>query len=97
MIGQLYSVAEMSKNETGGGDGVEILMNEPFTSFVNAPNPPLLNGDPLYTKGQYTHKCYHLSQKVPGVVRALAPASALIFNEYAWNAYPYCRTVITVL
>ncbi|THD25967.1 Phosphatidylinositol transfer protein beta [Fasciola hepatica] len=95
MIGQLYTVAEMSKNEPGGGDGVEILMNEPFTSIVNQPNPPLLNGDPLYTKGQYTHKCYHLSQKVPDVVRALAPSSALVFNEYAWNAYPYCRTAVT--
>ena len=26
-IGQLYGVAEMSKNETSGGEGIEILLN----------------------------------------------------------------------
>ena len=29
-VGQLYSVAEASKNETGGGEGVEVLVNEPY-------------------------------------------------------------------
>ena len=29
-VGQLYSVAETSKNETGGGEGVEVLKNEPY-------------------------------------------------------------------
>eukprot|EP00731_Ephydatia_muelleri_P000227 Em0001g227a len=27
-VGQLYSIAEMSKSETGGGEGVEVLKNE---------------------------------------------------------------------
>lgn len=35
-VAQLYSVAEASKNETGGGEGIEVLKNEPFT------NHPLL-------------------------------------------------------
>ena len=30
-VAQLYSVAEASKNETGGGEGIEVLKNEPFT------------------------------------------------------------------
>lgn len=51
-IGQLYSVAEASKNETGGGEGVEVLKNEPFSGFA------LLNGQ--FNSGQYTHKIYHL-------------------------------------
>ena len=29
-VAQLYSVAEASKNETGGGEGVEVLKNEPY-------------------------------------------------------------------
>ena len=29
-VGQLYSVAEASKNETGGGEGVEVEKNEPY-------------------------------------------------------------------
>lgn len=80
-VGQLYSVAEASKNETGGGEGVEVLKNEPYEK----------DGE----KGQYTHKIYHLQSKVPSFVRLLAPASALKIHEEAWNAYPYCRTVLT--
>uniref|UniRef100_F7AC02 Phosphatidylinositol transfer protein alpha isoform n=1 Tax=Ornithorhynchus anatinus TaxID=9258 RepID=F7AC02_ORNAN len=56
-VGQLYSVAEASKNETGGGEGVEVLVNEPYEK----------DGE----KGQYTHKIYHLQSKVPTFVRML--------------------------
>ena len=55
-VAQLYSVAEASKNETGGGEGVEVLKNEPYDDV------PLLNGK--FTKGQYTYKIYHLASKV---------------------------------
>ena len=58
-VAQLYSVAEASKNETGGGEGVEVVMNEPYD------NVPLLNGQ--YTKGQYTYKIYRLESKAPGL------------------------------
>ncbi|KAF5395120.1 Phosphatidylinositol transfer protein beta [Paragonimus heterotremus] len=95
-VAQLYAVAEASKGETGGGDGVEILVNEPFTTEVYPPDPPLLDGDPRYQTGQYTHKLYHLAHKVPGIVRQIAPTKSLILQEVAWNAYPYCRTVLTV-
>lgn len=47
-VGQLYSVAEASKKETGGGEGVEVLKNEPYEK----------DGE----KGQYTHKIYHLQR-----------------------------------
>ncbi|XP_058484044.1 phosphatidylinositol transfer protein alpha isoform isoform X2 [Solea solea] len=80
-VGQLYSVAEASKNETGGGEGVEVLKNEPYEK----------EGE----KGQYTHKIYHLHSKVPTYIRILAPSSALSIHEKAWNAYPYCCTVLT--
>ncbi|XP_064209420.1 phosphatidylinositol transfer protein beta isoform-like [Anguilla rostrata] len=77
-VGQLFSVAEASKNETGGGEGVEVLKNEPYEK----------DGE----KGQYTHKIYHLQSKVPGFVKMIAPKGSLAFHEKAWNAYPYCRT-----
>uniref|UniRef100_A0A8C4P7S1 Phosphatidylinositol transfer protein alpha isoform n=1 Tax=Dromaius novaehollandiae TaxID=8790 RepID=A0A8C4P7S1_DRONO len=80
-VGQLYSVAEASKNETGGGEGVEVLVNEPYER----------DGE----RGQYTHKIYHLQSKVPTFVRMLAPEGALNIHEKAWNAYPYCRTGMT--
>jgi hypothetical protein len=46
-VAQLYSVAESSKAETGGGEGVEVLVNEPYSDETGS--------------GQYTHKIYHLS------------------------------------
>jgi len=86
-VAQLYSVAEASKNETGGGEGVEVVKNEPYD------NVPLLNGK--FTSGQYTYKIYHLASKVPGWVRAIAPKGSLEIHEEAWNAYPYCKTVLS--
>jgi len=81
-IAQLYSVAMASKDVTGGGEGVEILKNEPMDH-------------PKYGHCQYTYKIYHLASKVPGWIRVLAPKGSLEIYEEAWNAYPYCRTVIT--
>lgn len=108
-VAQLYSVAEASKNETGGGEGIEVIKNEPFE------NHPLLGKEtqvtfwlmvnqnsflfPLggkYSSGQYTYKIYHLASKVPAFIRLLMPKGSLEIHEEAWNAYPYCRTVITV-
>ncbi|KAI6187574.1 hypothetical protein M3Y98_00259000 [Aphelenchoides besseyi] len=86
-VGQLFSVAEASKNETGGGEGVEVLKNEPFNNF------PLLNG--AFDSGQYTHKIYHLQSKVPALLRKVAPRGSLAIHEKAWNAYPYCRTELS--
>jgi hypothetical protein len=83
-VAQLYSVAMASKDVTGGGEGVEVLKNEPMEH-------------PKYGKCQYTLKVYHLASKVPGWIRVLAPKGSLEIYEEAWNAYPYCRTVITVL
>jgi len=87
-VGQLYSVAEASKNETGGGEGIEVLKNEPYTDF------PLMN-DGTFDKGQYTLKMFHLASKVPTYITYLAPTGSLDIQEEAWNAYPYCRTVLT--
>lgn len=87
-VAQLYSVAEASKNNTGGGEGIEVLKNEPFTDY------PLLGGK--YSSGQYTYKIYHLASKVPAFIRILLPKNSLEIHEEAWNAYPYCKTVISV-
>lgn len=43
-------MAEASKNETGGGEGIEVLKNEPYEK----------EGE----KGQYTHKIYHLKRYI---------------------------------
>ena len=42
---------QASKNETGGGEGVEVVTNEAFENEELG-------------KGQYTHKIYHLARSV---------------------------------
>lgn len=86
-IGQLFSVAEASKNETGGGEGVEVIKNESF-------DDPNVLGE-AYPTGQYTFKIYHLKSKVPKLFHLLLPAGSTEVHEHAWNAYPYCRTILT--
>lgn len=103
-------MAEASKNETGGGEGIEVLKNEPFSNHPllgkyyisfkkkkrkNCINFILSSGG-KYSSGQYTYKIYHLASKVPAFIRLLAPKGSLEIHEEAWNAYPYCKTVITV-
>lgn len=81
-IGKLYSVAEASKEETGGGEGIEIIVNEPY------------EGEKTYHgKGQYTHKIFHVAKKVPKFIRLLAPKGSLEIHEKSWNAYPFSKTV----
>ncbi|KAG5451836.1 Phosphatidylinositol transfer protein alpha isoform [Clonorchis sinensis] len=93
-VAQLWSVAEVSKNETGGGEGIEVLVNEPFDDEHHKPDPPLAVRGQVFDKGQYTHKRFYLANKVPAYVRILAPKRYLEVDERAWNAYPYCRTII---
>lgn len=80
-VAQLFSVAEASKSETGGGEGVEILKNEPYKDGNE--------------EGQYTEKIYHLESRVPTLVKMIAPKGSLQMDEVAWNAYPKCKTVLT--
>lgn len=48
----------MSKNETGGGNGVNVLANEPFHDqpvFTDSKNF-------VFKDGQFTDKVYHMQQ-----------------------------------
>lgn len=92
--GQLWSIATLSKEETGGGEGIEVLVNEPFDAVNCPPESPLRGGDERFQSGQFTHKRYHLKHKVPKFVRIVAPKGSLDLDERSWNAYPYCKTVI---
>lgn len=39
---------------------------------------------------------YYYYSKAPAFIRMLMPKGTLEFHEESWNAYPYCKTVITV-
>ncbi|KAG8257664.1 hypothetical protein J6590_043942 [Homalodisca vitripennis] len=86
-VAQLYTIVDMSKYETGGGEGIEILKNEPFSDH------PLLGG--RYTTGQYTLKIYHVHRKIPTLIKLIVPRGSLEIHEECWNAYPYSKTVLT--
>jgi len=76
--GQLYMTAKASKEHTHGGEGVEILKNEPFEDE---------NG-----KGQFTHKVYHIGSKIPAFISSWIPKGVLCVEEKSWNAYPFSKT-----
>ena len=46
----------------------------------------------------FSSYCYLFTffSKVPQYIRALAPKGSLEVHEKSWNAYPYCRTVLSV-
>ena len=88
-IAQLYATAQVSKQNTGGGEGVEIFANEPFEKSTS---DAFLG---KYNVGQYTKKIYHLGSRVPSWIRMVFKDSTLSLHEEAWNAYPYCKTVLT--
>lgn len=37
------------------------------------------------------------SSKVPEFIQMLMPKGSLEFHEESWNAYPYCKTIVTVI
>jgi len=97
-IAQVYMVAKMSKEQTGHGEGVEIVENRPYgdgESEESTDGAEFGAGSPDGAKetGQYTHKIYHIGSRLPGWIKAIAPTTALQVVEKAWNAYPYCKTV----
>ncbi|CEL98315.1 unnamed protein product [Vitrella brassicaformis CCMP3155] len=77
-IAQLYMVAKSSLEDTAGGDGVEIVTNEPFKDGT--------------WDGQFTHKRISIAGHLPKWVLSLANPKWLVFEEKAWNAFPMCKT-----
>jgi len=80
-IAQLYMVAKFSRQNTSEGEGVEILVNEPYEDEKG--------------KGQFTHKKIHLGSHLPTWAKAVLPAGYFYAEEKAWNAYPYVKAVYT--
>lgn len=82
-VAHLFTVAEQSKNETGGGEGVEILKNEPYVNKETGET------------GQYTYKKISKDSRVPAWIRMIAPEGSLDVFEESWNCYPDYKTTIT--
>ncbi|XP_078511090.1 cytoplasmic phosphatidylinositol transfer protein 1-like [Lissotriton helveticus] len=80
-IGQLYMISKHSHEQSSDGEGVEVVINEPFEH-------------PEYGRGQYTEKRVHLNRKLPTWIRGFVPKIFYII-EKAWNYYPYTITEYT--
>lgn len=81
-IGQLYMVNKHSCEQSEGGEGVEVVKNEPETH-------------PQHGLGQVTEKRIYLSSKLPSWVRAFVPRIFYV-TEKAWNFYPFTITEYSV-
>ncbi|KAM4567766.1 cytoplasmic phosphatidylinositol transfer protein 1b [Fundulus diaphanus] len=81
-IGQLYMISKHSSEQSGGGEGVEVVRNEPDTH-------------PQHGPGQLTEKRIYLSSKLPTWIKAFVPRIFYV-TEKAWNFYPYTITEYSV-
>jgi len=95
-VAQLFMVLKASKENTGGGEGVEWVKNEPYdNSHGTGQEISELTGVPIpKNKGQYTLKKYHVASKVPTILKTFVPSDSMVLIEEAWNAYPHCKTVL---
>uniref|UniRef100_A0A3B4ACQ8 Phosphatidylinositol transfer protein N-terminal domain-containing protein n=1 Tax=Periophthalmus magnuspinnatus TaxID=409849 RepID=A0A3B4ACQ8_9GOBI len=80
-IGQLYMISKHSCEQSGGGEGVEVMKNEPEVH-------------PEYGRGQLTEKRIYLNSKLPGWAKSFVPRFFYV-TEKAWNFYPYTITGTT--
>lgn len=78
-IANLYVCAQRTREMSGGGEGVEILKNEPYEREDE--------------KGQFTHKVMHFKSKVPSFIRWVIPDKYLHVHEISHNGYPHFHTV----
>ncbi|KAE8886023.1 hypothetical protein PF005_g16587 [Phytophthora fragariae] len=94
-LAQLYMVVNASEQLTGDGEGVEILVNEPYDNTNGHMGVSSISGWVVpRSKGQYTRKHYYCKSKIPGFVSAFCPEDSMVLIEEAWNSYPHCVTVI---
>lgn len=80
-VGQLYMIARHSLEQSGDGEGVEVVENKEIE-------------DPEHGKGQFTEKRIHLSSRLPYWIQSFCPRVFYI-TEKAWNYYPFTITEYT--
>lgn len=80
-IGQLYMIARHSLEQSGNGEGIEVVENSECV-------------DPKHGKGRFTEKRIHLSSRLPYWIQAMIPKIFYV-TEKAWNYYPFTVTEYT--
>ena len=93
--GQLFMTAKAEVEAATGQEGVVVLKNEPYDNTDGHLGVCPITGTLIpRNAGIYTLKHYIFASKVPPLLKALAPASALYLIEVAWNCYPHCKTAL---
>ncbi len=87
-IGKIYSTARASLEQSGGGEGVEVVKNQPFHDME-------VFGDKKKHSGQYFRKIYHLKKRVPNILKSMAPKGSLELHEESWSASHRVKTKVT--
>ncbi|KAJ8957335.1 hypothetical protein NQ318_004814 [Aromia moschata] len=80
-IGQLYMIARHSLEQSGDGEGVEVVENKEVV-------------DEKHGTGQFTEKRIHLSSRLPYWIQSVIPKIFYV-TEKAWNYYPFTITQYT--
>ena len=94
-VAQLFMIMRASEEETGNGEGVEILKNEPYDNTDGHLDISTITGWPVpRNKGQYTLKHYHIASKLPIYVSSMVPTDAMLLIEESYNGFPDCITVL---
>ncbi|KAK5967841.1 hypothetical protein GCK32_014217 [Trichostrongylus colubriformis] len=71
-----------------GGEGAEFLKQYEFFDDTTIKEGKTLSGI-------YTYKIYRVKSKMPWILQKLLPDEAFEIHEESWNAYPYCKTILT--
>jgi hypothetical protein len=62
---------------------------------INSTTDSNNNDKNLVPRGQFTHKLYMISSKLPWFVRKFLSKESTTIHERSWNMYPCVKTVIT--
>lgn len=87
-VAQLFMLIGLQESVTGGGEGVSVLKNEPYSSLLRVIcrfdntdghlNIAEISQVPVpKEKGQYTLKHYMIGSMVPSIIKKLLPAGTL--------------------
>ncbi|KAK2949736.1 putative Phosphatidylinositol transfer protein 1 [Blattamonas nauphoetae] len=78
-LSQRYVGAKASTENSGDGEGVEVILNEPYEKDGHM--------------GRHTITHLHIASKTPSYIRRLLPRDALIVIEECWDCFPYTKSV----
>lgn len=81
-LATVYSVTRRTREETGDGDGFEMIEQGDFEE----------DGNP----GHYVHRILHFKNKVPSFIRWAIPDKYAHIHEHNRNAFPHTLTTFNI-